>query len=138
MRVMGPYAVTLASCQPSPRVHVAVTMWSVNVVPNPGFASTASRSASGRGSVRRVTSKVSGAAVWLMGVLLRRCGFSCRGYLPRVARRAGDAGAARVLEPGGDRVADLGGAAYGRAPLGEVRGHGGLDPGGLLGAAQVL
>ena len=37
-RLIGPYAVTRASCQPASGVHSTVTMWSVKLTPNPGSA----------------------------------------------------------------------------------------------------
>src|SRR5690349_13875824 len=107
-------------------------MWSVKVVPNPGFASTASRSASGRGSLRRVTSKVSGAVVWLMEsswwVTPRwGRGSSCRDYLPGRPPGQETSDAASRLEAVRDGVADLGGRAYGRAALRQVGGYRALD-----------
>src|SRR4029079_13703885 len=101
-------------------------MWSVNVVPNPGLASTASRSAAGRGSVRRVTSKVSGAVVWLMKSTWvsppsgRGC--PCQDYLSGSPPGQETWDAAGDLQEGRDGVADLGRAAYGAPPRREVGG----------------
>src|SRR6476620_6897835 len=117
-------------------------MWSVKVVPTPGLASTASRSASGRGSVRRVTSKVSGTVVWLMGSSwvspTSGRGCSCRDYLPGTSPGQETSGAACDLEEGRDGVADLGSAAYRAPPRGEVGRDRAFDPGRLVRAAEVL
>src|SRR5919107_5512843 len=102
--MIGPYAVMRASCQPATGVHSTVSMWSVKLTPNPGFARTWASRSSAAGSGRRCTE---------MSSALMSCTV------------LGSARGARC-----DRVADLGRAprsGVAGATIREVTEHGLLD-----------